>query len=109
MAENGNLRIGLFGIGLATYRSQFAGLEDRLKGYIDQVAHRISGAGREIVNFGLVDTPERAYAIGHQARRENVDLLVLYATTYALSSTVLPVAMAAFRSLMSISDQSAPS
>src|SRR5437868_2253279 len=91
MAENGNLRIGLFGIGLATYWSQFAGLEDRLKSYIDRVAHRISGAGREIVNFGLVDTPERAYAIGHEARRENVDLLVLYVTTYALSSTVLPV------------------
>ena len=91
MAENGNLRIGLFGIGLATYWSQFAGLENLLKGYIDRVAQRISGAGREVVNFGLVDTPERAFTLGHEARCRNVDLLVLYVTTYALSSTVLPI------------------
>jgi L-arabinose isomerase len=91
MAEGGTLRVGLFGIGLEAYWSQFAGLEDRLKGYVDRVAGRLAGAGREIVNFGLVDSVEKAFAIGHQARQQDVDLLVLYVTTYALSSTVLPV------------------
>lgn len=91
MAEGGILRIGLFGIGLATYWHQFAGLEDRLKRYLDYVNERISGPGREVVNFGLVDSTERAFAVGHEARRQDVDLLVLYVTTYALSSTVLPV------------------
>jgi L-arabinose isomerase len=91
MAEGGTLRVGLFGIGLAAYWSQFAGLEDRLKGYVARVAEKLAGPGREIVNFGLVDSPERAYAVGHEARREDVDLLVLYVTTYALSSTVLPI------------------
>ena len=51
----------------------------------------LRGRAREIMNFGLVDSAERAFAVGHQARREDVDLLVLYVTTYALSSTVLPV------------------
>jgi L-arabinose isomerase len=91
MAENGTLRVGLFGIGLAAYWSQFEGLEERLKGYVARVAERLAGPGREIVNFGLVDSPERALAVGHEARRQDVDLLVLYVTTYALSSTVLPV------------------
>jgi L-arabinose isomerase len=91
MAENGKLRIGLFGIGLATYWPQFEGLEDRLRSYVNRVAERICSRGREIVNFGLVDTPDRAYAVGHEARRQNIDVLVLYVTTYALSSTVLPI------------------
>jgi L-arabinose isomerase len=91
MAEDGTLRVGLFGIGLEAYWSQFEGLEERLKGYVARVAERLAGPGREIVNFGLVDSPERAFAVGHEARRQDVDLLVLYVTTYALSSTVLPV------------------
>ena len=91
MAEDGTLRVGLFGIGLEAYWSQFDGLEARLKGYVKRVAERLAGPGREIVNFGLVDSPRRAFAVGHEARRQDVDLLVLYVTTYALSSTVLPV------------------
>lgn len=91
MAEDGTLRVGLFGIGLAAYWSQFAGLEERLQGYVARVADKLAGRGREIVNFGLVDSAEKAFAVGHEARRQDVDLLVLYVTTYALSSTVMPV------------------
>jgi L-arabinose isomerase len=86
-----NLRVGLFGIGLAAYWDQFPGLEERLKGYVHTVEQRLEGPGREIVNFGLVDSPERAVAVSHEARRQDVDLLVIYVTTYALSSTVLPI------------------
>ncbi len=38
-----------------------------------------------------MDTPEKAEAAGHEFRRQDVDLIFLYVTTYALSSTVLPV------------------
>jgi L-arabinose isomerase len=55
------------------------------------VAHRLGAPNRDIVNLGLIDTPERALDAGHQARREDIDFLVLYVTTYALSSTVLPL------------------
>src|SRR5678815_3103211 len=44
-----------------------------------------------IVNLGLIDTPEKAFAAGHDFRRADVDLIFLYVTTYAVSSTVLPV------------------
>lgn len=86
-----NLRIGLFGIGLAAYWPQFAGLETRLQTYVQVVADRLAGTNRDIVNFGLVDSSERAAEVAHQVRREDIDLLVLYVTTYALSATVLPI------------------
>lgn len=85
------LRIGLFGIGLDAYWPQFEGLKQRLEGYLATVATKISRPGVEIVNVGLVDSPERAYAAGRELRRADVDLIFLYVTTYALSSTVLPV------------------
>ena len=88
---NFTLKIGLFGIGLDAYWPQFAGLEARLKAYVGKVAKRLRRPGVEAVNLGLVDTPEKALAAGHKFRQADVDLIFLYVTTYALSSTVLPV------------------
>lgn len=84
-------KIGLFGIGLDAYWPQFPGLEERLKGYAGQVAQKLERAGAQVVNLGLIDTPEKALAAGHEFRRADVDLIFLHVTTYALSSTVLPV------------------
>lgn len=86
-----NLRIGLFGIGLAAYWPQFPGLEARLQSYVQTVADRLAAPTNTIINFGLVDSPERAVEVSHATRREDIDLLVLYVTTYALSSIVLPI------------------
>ena len=85
------LKVGLFGIGLDAYWPQFAGLKERLEGYLARVAAKLERTGVEIVNLGLVDNPDRAYTAGREFRRRDVDLLVLHVTTYALSSTVLPV------------------
>ncbi|MDP9081098.1 MAG: arabinose isomerase [Bacteroidota bacterium] len=85
------LKVGLFGIGLQAYWEQFEGLEQRLTGYVEIVGERLKSYGAEIVNLGLVDTPEKAFESGSRFRREEVDLIFLYVTTYALSSTVLPV------------------
>ena len=82
------LRIGLFGIGLDTYWPQFSGLEQRLKGYLGKVANKLKRLGVQVVNLGLVDTPEKALAAGHEFRQADVDLIFLHVTTYALSSTV---------------------
>jgi L-arabinose isomerase len=85
------VRIGLFGIGLDAYWPQFPGLERRLKGYLSTVARKLARDGVEIVNLGLIDTSEKALVAGHRFRQEDVDLIFLHVTTYALSSTVLPV------------------
>jgi L-arabinose isomerase len=85
------LRVGLFAIGLEAYWKQFDGLQHRLTQYAEQVAQRLGRTGLEIINLGLIDSPEKAAEAGHEFRRADVDLLFLHVTTYALSSTVLPV------------------
>jgi L-arabinose isomerase len=85
------LRVGLCGIGLDAYWSQFAGLEERLKGYVARLASRLERPGVAVVNLGLIDTPQRSREAGHACRREDIDVLFLYVTTYALSNTVLPI------------------
>jgi L-arabinose isomerase len=89
--KNSPVRVGLFGIGLDTYWPQFVGLKERLEGYLEVVSGKLVRNGVEIVNLGLIDTPEKAMEAGHQFRREDVDVIFLHVTTYALSSTVLPV------------------
>jgi L-arabinose isomerase len=86
------LKAGLFGIGLDAYWPQFEGLKQRLEGYLKQVEDRFKTYDYvKTVNLGLVDTPEKAVDAGHRFRQQDVDILFLYVTTYALSATVLPV------------------
>ena len=85
------LRVGIAGLGLDAYWTQFAGLEERLIGYLGELERKVAGKQRTIVNLGLVDTPQKSLATGHRCRTEDIDLLLLYVTTYALSSTVLPM------------------
>ncbi len=85
------LKIGVFAIGLDTYWPQFPGLEERLKGHNQLVAQKLQRPDIQVVNLGLIDSPEKASKAGHEFRRADVDLIFLYASTYALSSTVLPV------------------
>jgi len=91
MNSESRLRIGLCGIGLEAYWNQFAGLEERLKGYVAQMAARLRRPGVEVVDLGLIDSPWRSHEAGHQFRRQDIDVLFLYVTTYALSNTVLPL------------------
>lgn len=84
-------RIGLFGIGLDTYWPQFRGLKARLEFHLEQVARKLARPGIDIVNLGLIDSPPKALEAGHRFRREDVDLIFIHVTTYALSATVLPV------------------
>jgi L-arabinose isomerase len=85
------LRIGLFGIGLTAYWPQFPALEERLRGYTERVGQKLAWPDVEVVNLGLIDSAEKASQAGHDFRRADVDLIFLYVSTYALSSTVLPV------------------
>jgi L-arabinose isomerase len=85
------LRVGVAGIGLDAYWPQFAGLEERLIGYLRVLENKIAGEKRTIINLGLVDTAEKSLETGHLCRTQDLDLLLVYVTTYALSSTVLPI------------------
>jgi L-arabinose isomerase len=89
--ETRKLRAGLFSIGLDAYWPQFAGLQQRLEGYNKLISNRLAKDEIQVVNLGLIDTPEKAVTAGHQFREADVDLIFLHVATYALSSTVLPV------------------
>jgi L-arabinose isomerase len=85
-------KVGLFGIGLDTYWAQFDGLLDNLKTYQEQIKTRISGYGVEVVDAGMVDNPVRSREAADFLKFQDVEIVFLYVSTYALSSTVLPVA-----------------
>jgi L-arabinose isomerase len=85
------LKIGLFGIGLDTYWDQFTGLKQRLEGYLQEIHDQLAMLHPHIVDAGLVDNADKAFAAGSLFRRNEADLIFLYVSTYALSSTVLPV------------------
>jgi L-arabinose isomerase len=89
--EYRQLRVGLVGLGLEAYWSQFEGLEQRLIGYLGDIEENISSDSRLIVNLGLVDTPEKSLEAAHVSRRQEIEILVVYVTTYALSATALPL------------------
>jgi L-arabinose isomerase len=83
----------LYGIGLDTYWSQFKGLFDRLQEYQQQIARRMTEnhPDIEIINTGIVDNPLKAREASDFLDTQGVEAVFLYISTYALSSTVLPV------------------
>lgn len=85
------LRVGLFAIGLDTYWGQFKGLLDNLNRYHGRIGDGIRELGATVVDAGMVDNPDKAQEAARLFRREEVDMIFLFISTYALSSTVLPV------------------
>ena len=85
------MKTGIFSIGLDTYWPQFDGLLDKLLGYHGEIRERIGTMGTDIVDAGMVDSPERAREAAALFKTEDVDIIFLFISTYALSSTVLPV------------------
>lgn len=88
-------KIGVFGCGCWFYWHQFEGLRERLIGYQTYFEDSLHEKGVEVISGGLVDNPQLAAKTGDMFRREGIDFLICYMSTYALSSTVLPVAQRA--------------
>ncbi|MBA4409564.1 MAG: L-fucose/L-arabinose isomerase family protein [Bacteroidota bacterium] len=85
-------KVGLFGIGLDIYWEQFDGLFNNLKAYQEQIKNKITGFGVEVADAGMVDNPTKALEAADFLKSQDVEIVFLYVSTYALSSTVLPVA-----------------
>ena len=83
-------RVGVAGIGLAAYWPQFPGLRDEIERHLGHVVERI-GRWAEVVAAGLVDTAPAGREAGDRFSREGLDLVVIYAGTYATSTQVLPI------------------
>jgi L-arabinose isomerase len=85
------MKAGIFSIGLDTYWPQFDGLLENLNGYHAEIRDRIAGMGAELVDGGMVDNVEKAHDVSALFKQEDVEIIFLFISTYALSSTVLPV------------------
>jgi L-arabinose isomerase len=85
------MKVGLFSIGLDTYWDQFDGLLDNLNGYHAQIHDRIAAMGVDIIDAGMVDNTSKAQVAADLFKREDAEIIFLFISTYALSSTVLPV------------------
>ncbi len=85
------LNAALFGIGLNTYWPQFSGLEQRLLGYLQEIEEQLSTASLRMLNGGLVDSLEKSDELALRLKQFSPDVIVIAISTYALSSTVLPL------------------
>jgi L-arabinose isomerase len=85
------MRVGLFGIGLDTYWGQYDGLLDRLQGYQAIIRGKLEQPCVQVIDAGMVDTVPKAHAAADLFKREDVAIIFLFVSTYALSATVLPV------------------
>ena len=85
------ISVGLFGIGLDTYWPQFDGLLKNLMNYQASIKKNMEGFEVEVVDAGMVDNPSKAVQAAQLLKTHDVDLIFIYISTYALSSTVLPI------------------
>lgn len=88
--ENRKTNIGLIGLGLDTYWPQFDGLYNRLCGYQEEIARKMSCPEASIINAGIIDNPVKAKETATELQKQDIHLLFIFISTYALSSTVLP-------------------
>ena len=84
-------RVGVFAVAHATYFDQFEGLYENLCGYHKDLCNMTAENEVEIIDFGMIDTSEKAYAAAQQMQAANVDLIFCNMITYATSSVFAPI------------------
>lgn len=89
---NNKIKVGLLGVGLDTYWNQFEGLLSRLLEYQEEIKEKILTYDVEVIDTGMVDSLEKGEEAYKILRNEDVELIFIFISTYALSSTILPIA-----------------
>ena len=84
-------RIGLFGVAHPVYWPQFPGLEDTLMHFHADFKEQVLKNDVEVIDFGMVDTSEKAYSVLSQMEGANLDVVFCNMLTYATSSVFAPI------------------
>ena len=84
-------RIALVAGGLGVYWGQFDNLQPTLRRAADEIGRRLTGLGADVQDYGFVSDPVDGAAAAEKIRTANVDLIVLYVSTYMTSAQVLPI------------------
>ena len=82
-----NARIGVMSIGLDTYWKQFDGLLDELLKKTDVFKKKVTALSAEVVDFGMIDNSQKAYAALPKILAADLDLLFVDMVTYGTSGT----------------------
>ncbi|MDX1286129.1 MAG: hypothetical protein R3182_14000, partial [Draconibacterium sp.] len=68
-------KIGVFGVGYELYWNQFPGLFDELMEKHQILISKIPAENIEIVDFGMIDSPSKAYQVVKEMQAANLDLV----------------------------------
>ncbi len=79
--------IGLLGVGLDTYWKQFDGLLDELMQKMTVLKTKIQEHQVNVIEFGMIDNAERAYAALPKLKAADLDVLFVDMLTYGTSAT----------------------
>lgn len=80
-------RVGVVAVGHHVYWDQFEGLRSELLGKVGRLVGKLEATGVRVIDFGLIDRAEPAYAVLPRIKAENLDLLFVDMVTYATSAT----------------------
>ncbi len=78
-------RIGVFGVGFDKYWGQFPGLLDELMQKQEVFLGKIKDKEATIMDFGMIDNPQKAYEVVKKLEAANLDLIFCNMLTYATS------------------------
>jgi L-arabinose isomerase len=81
-------RVGILGVGHATYWPQFPGLLDQLLEKMTVFEEKVLNTGVDVISFGISDNAQKAYEIRDEILAAGLDLLFVDMLTYATSSTI---------------------
>jgi len=80
-------KVGILSVGHHTYWPQFPGLLDEMNRKTGVLVKKVQGNGVEVIDFGMVDNAQSAYAALPKVKAAGLDLLLVDMVTYATSST----------------------
>ncbi|WP_343248435.1 L-fucose/L-arabinose isomerase family protein [Diplocloster hominis] len=86
-----NARIGVFGVAHPVYWGQFPGLEEQLMKYHEEFKKIVYENGVDVVDFGMIDYSEKAFAAAEEIKGGKIDILFCNMLTYATSSVFAPI------------------
>ena len=84
-------KIAVFAVVHGVYFQQFEGLFESLSGFHGDLIKMVEKNDVEVIDFGMVDSSERAFKVADEIQGAGVDLIICNMITYATSSVFAPI------------------
>lgn len=84
-------KIAVFAVVHGVYFEQFEGLFESLSGFHSDLIKIVEKNQVEVIDFGMVDSSERAFKVADEIQAAGVDLIICNMITYATSSVFAPI------------------